>query len=150
MSVPKCSLPKHDKSLPRQQDGEVGYPVFLFHTCCKHAGLSREYGQFLSASCPYLPANPVILVNTYPSPQRHFIYYRLTVLILLSYNSKITVEVILMISGPKKTVSILLPEELYRELLKRAEYSSRPLSAYIRQILKAHLQYLERFPSDRI
>ena len=53
-------------------------------------------------------------------------------------------------SGPKKTVSVLLPEELYKELLKRAEHSSRPLSAYIRQILKAHLQYLERFPRDGV
>ena len=54
-----------------------------------------------------------------------------------------------MTAGPKKTVSVLLPEELYQELLEKAERSSRPLSAYIRQILKAHLQYLERFSRDK-
>ena len=59
-------------------------------------------------------------------------------------------EVISMISGPKKTVSVLLPEELYQELVKKAEHSSRPLSAYIRQVIKAHLQYLERFPRDKL
>ena len=47
-----------------------------------------------------------------------------------------------MTTRPKKTVSVLLPEELYQELLEKAEHSSRPLSAYIRQVLKAHLQYL--------
>ena len=55
-----------------------------------------------------------------------------------------------MTARPQKTISVLLPEELYQELIKKAEHSSRPLSAYIRQVLKAHLQYLERFPRDKI
>ena len=50
-----------------------------------------------------------------------------------------------MMQDPKRTISILLPEELYQELAKQAEHSSRSLSAYIRQVLKAHLQYMERF-----
>lgn len=50
-----------------------------------------------------------------------------------------------MVNGPKKTVSVLLPEELYQELQTLAAESSRPLSAYLRQVLKAHLQYLSRF-----
>ena len=54
-----------------------------------------------------------------------------------------------MITGPKKTISILVPEDLYQELSVLAAGASRPLSAYIRQILKAHLQYLERFQRDK-
>ena len=50
--------------------------------------------------------------------------------------------------GPKKTVSILLPEELYQELSVLAEKSSRSMSAYIRQVLNAHLQYLSRFQGE--
>ena len=47
--------------------------------------------------------------------------------------------------GPKKTISVLVPEELYRELSKQAEDASRSMSAYIRQVLKAHLEYSARF-----
>ena len=47
--------------------------------------------------------------------------------------------------GPKKTVSILLPLDLYEELIELAEDNSRPVSAYIRQVLKAHLEYVGRF-----
>lgn len=50
-----------------------------------------------------------------------------------------------MVKGPKKTVSVLIPEELYQELTQEAGQTSRSLSAYIRQVLKAHLQYLARF-----
>lgn len=50
-----------------------------------------------------------------------------------------------MAQGPKKTISILVPVELYQELVKEAERSSRSMSAYIRQVLRAHLQYLARF-----
>lgn len=49
------------------------------------------------------------------------------------------------VRGPKKTVSVLMPEELYEELTGQAEAASRSMSSYIRQVLKAHLQYLERF-----
>lgn len=51
----------------------------------------------------------------------------------------------IMIKEPKKTISILIPEELYQELNREAEHASRTLSAYIRQVLKAHLQYIARF-----
>lgn len=47
--------------------------------------------------------------------------------------------------GPKKTISILLPLDLYEELNALAEDASRSMSAYVRQVLKAHLQYLQRF-----
>lgn len=47
--------------------------------------------------------------------------------------------------GPKKTVSILLPLDLYEELSDLAKENSRPVSTYIRQVLKAHLEYLGRF-----
>lgn len=50
-----------------------------------------------------------------------------------------------MIPGPKKTISVLVPEELYQELSQLAEGSSRSLSAYIRQVLKEYVQYLDRF-----
>ena len=50
-----------------------------------------------------------------------------------------------MTEKPKKTVSILLPENLYQELQALAAESSRSVSAYVRQVLTAHLQYLERF-----
>lgn len=58
------------------------------------------------------------------------------------YNER---EVIFMAQGSKKTVSVLIPEELYEEVSTQAKRSSRSMSAYIRQVLKAHLQYLERF-----
>lgn len=47
--------------------------------------------------------------------------------------------------GPRKNLSIVIPEELHNKLAALAKESSRPLSAYIRQVLKAHLQYLNRF-----
>ena len=50
-----------------------------------------------------------------------------------------------MISGPKKTVSIVIPEELYKELNEQAQDTSRTLSGYIRMVLKIHLQYLKHF-----
>ncbi len=50
-----------------------------------------------------------------------------------------------MISGPKKTVSIVMSAQLYEKLNELAEESSRSMSAYIRQVLKAHLEYLGRF-----
>lgn len=50
-----------------------------------------------------------------------------------------------MIKGQKKTISIVIPVELYERLNALAEESSRPLSAYIRQVVRAHLEYLGRF-----
>lgn len=51
-----------------------------------------------------------------------------------------------MIKGPKKTVTVLMPAELYERLSTQAEDSSRSLSSYIRQALKCHLLYLDQFP----
>ena len=50
-----------------------------------------------------------------------------------------------MAEDTKKRISILIPVELYQELNKQAERSSRSLSSYIRQALKWHLWYLEQF-----
>lgn len=47
--------------------------------------------------------------------------------------------------GPKKAISVVVPEELYEELVKQSERSSRSLSSYIRQVLRAHLEYTARF-----
>ncbi len=49
-----------------------------------------------------------------------------------------------MISGPKKTISIIVPLDLYEELDALAKGASHSLSAYLRQVLKAHLHYIQR------
>ena len=49
-----------------------------------------------------------------------------------------------MTSGPKKTISIVVPMDLYEELDALAQDASRSLSAYLRQVLKAHLHYIQR------
>ena len=50
-----------------------------------------------------------------------------------------------MVQKQKKTITILLPVELYEELSMLAESDSRSLSSYIRQVLRAHLEYIARF-----
>ena len=45
----------------------------------------------------------------------------------------------------KKTISVLVPLELYEELNELVKDSSWSMSAYVRQVLKAHLQYWGRF-----
>lgn len=50
------------------------------------------------------------------------------------------------ISGPKKTVGILMPLEMYEGLEKHAELRCLPLSSYIRKILKWYLWYEENVP----
>ena len=49
-----------------------------------------------------------------------------------------------MTNGPKKTISIVIPLDLYEELDALAQDASRSLSAYLRQVLKAHLHYIQR------
>lgn len=51
-----------------------------------------------------------------------------------------------MIKGPKKTVSVTIPLEMYEWLKILSEDTSRTLSGYIRQILKAYLWHLENRP----
>ena len=43
----------------------------------------------------------------------------------------------------KVLVSVMLPEELEQKLRSLALESKRPRSAYIRQILRKHIQYVE-------
>lgn len=52
-----------------------------------------------------------------------------------------------MIKGPKKTVSVTMPLEMYEWLKILSEDTSRTLSGYIRQILKGYLWHLENRPN---
>lgn len=53
-----------------------------------------------------------------------------------------------MIREPKKTVSVLMQEELYLELRTLAEESHRTVPGYIRQILKRYLRYRTEHKED--
>jgi len=53
-------------------------------------------------------------------------------------------EVMFMVRGPKKTVSVLLPLALYDQLKLHAEADRHSLSGEIRQILKGYVEYMER------
>lgn len=53
-----------------------------------------------------------------------------------------------MIKGPKKTVSVTMPLEMYEWLKILSEDSSRTLSGYIRQILKGYLWHLKNRPNS--
>lgn len=53
-----------------------------------------------------------------------------------------------MIKGPKKTVSVVLPLELYEWLQLLAEETYRSVPAYIRQVLKCYLWHLENRPES--
>ena len=44
---------------------------------------------------------------------------------------------------PKSTITILMPEELKAQLTALAAASSRNRSAYVRQILRRYIQYME-------
>lgn len=50
------------------------------------------------------------------------------------------------IEGPKKSVAVLMPLELYERLEKHAALRQIPLSSYIRRILKWYLWYEENVP----
>lgn len=51
-----------------------------------------------------------------------------------------------MIREPKKTVSIILPLDLYDQIKKQAEETSRTVPAYIRQVLRRYLWHIENAP----
>ena len=53
-----------------------------------------------------------------------------------------------MIHGPKKTVCVLLPEDIYLELRSQAGEAHRTLPGYIRQILKRYLRYREEYKEN--
>ena len=48
-----------------------------------------------------------------------------------------------MISGPKKAVSVLMPQELYLTLKRLAQEEGYSLPGYIRQVLKVHIRHLQ-------
>ena len=50
----------------------------------------------------------------------------------------------MMIRGPKKTVTVQIPEPLYDRLKSLADYDTRTLAAEIRQILKGYVEYIDR------
>lgn len=54
----------------------------------------------------------------------------------------------IMTHGPKKSVTVPLPLELYETLSVLAAENSRSLSSYIRQILKLHVRLLKEHPND--
>lgn len=53
-----------------------------------------------------------------------------------------------MIKGPKKTVGVVLPLELYERLAVLAEDTGRTVPGYIRQVLKSYLWHLENHPES--
>lgn len=53
-----------------------------------------------------------------------------------------------MIKGPKKTVGVILPLELYERLAVLAEDTARTVPGYIRQVLKSYLWHLENRPES--
>ena len=50
------------------------------------------------------------------------------------------------ISGPKKTVGVLMPLEMYKKIEEQAEQTSRSVPSYIRQVLKCYLWHVENVP----
>ena len=53
-----------------------------------------------------------------------------------------------MTKGPKKTVSVAMPLELYERVKVQAEGTCRSVPAYIRQVLKCYLWYVENEPEE--
>ena len=51
-----------------------------------------------------------------------------------------------MMKGPKKSVGVLMPLELYEQIREQAERKDRTMPGYIRQVLKRYLWYVEPEP----
>lgn len=51
-----------------------------------------------------------------------------------------------MIRGPKKTVSVLMPQDLYDRVKQQAEKKDRTVPGYIRQVLRRYLWHVEHAP----
>lgn len=51
-----------------------------------------------------------------------------------------------MIRGPKKTVSVLMPQDLYDRVKRQAEKKDRTVPGYIRQVLRCYLWHVENEP----
>ena len=50
------------------------------------------------------------------------------------------------VDNPKKSVAVVLPLDRYQALARLAEQNSYSLPAYIRQVLRNHIQSLEGEP----
>ena len=48
-----------------------------------------------------------------------------------------------MVNGPKKTETVLMPQELYLTLKRLAQEEGYSLPGYIRQVLKVHVRRLQ-------
>ena len=48
-----------------------------------------------------------------------------------------------MMKGPKKSVTVLMPLELYEQVKERAKQTNRSVPGYIRRVLKYCLEYGE-------
>ena len=59
-----------------------------------------------------------------------------------------TFEVINMITGPKKIVSVLMPMELYDQIAQLAQETRRSTPGYIRQVLKKYLRHIQKCDSQ--
>lgn len=55
-----------------------------------------------------------------------------------------------MIRGPKKTVAVAMPLELYEQLSALAGDTCRTVPGYIRQVLKSYLWHLENRPESMV
>ncbi len=56
-------------------------------------------------------------------------------------------EVINMIIGPKKSVAVLIPMELYEKVKEQARERYKTIPWYSRQVLKRYLWYVENEPN---
>ena len=57
-------------------------------------------------------------------------------------------EVIHMMKGPKKSVTVLMPIGLYQALRRRAAESDRTLPSYIRVILTRYMTFLDNHQGE--
>ena len=53
-----------------------------------------------------------------------------------------------MIKDPKKTVSLVLPQEIYDKVKRLAKEDCRSVPSYLRMMLYNHLRGLETAPQD--
>jgi len=51
-----------------------------------------------------------------------------------------------MIRGPKKSVAVLMPIELYERMKELAEKTGRTVPGYVRQVLKRYLWHMDNAP----
>lgn len=58
-------------------------------------------------------------------------------------------EVITMKKGPRKTVGVVMPLELYNTLKTLSEEDDRPIPSYIRFVLMEHIEQKNSVPPQR-